>query len=181
MLKVYSAIQEWRVDEAEVLYKEAGQVMLRKWQSLPSTTGIAHIPLLQTSQNFVELQESIVIMNKMQKTKRTYSSSDTPMPDLTTHLHVWKERLPNHWEDATVWTDVLSWRLHMFDVIKSEDTIRGGSSQRNAKNNQKHKVHDRPWTLLQLCQVAQRQVRGFIFGLLGSFGSNFKNGVVGGF
>ena len=57
------------------------------------------------------------------------------MPDLTTHLHVWKERLPNEWDDASIWADLLCWRLHMFDIIKLEDYTRNGRSSKPNERN----------------------------------------------
>ena len=160
MLRIYTEIKNWNLDEVDMYYNEAVQIVLRKWQSLPASTSASHIPLFQRFQNIVELQESIIIMSKLQKTKRTHGNAHPhQMPDLTTHLHVWKERLPNDWEDATIWTDILSWRLHMFDIIKAEDQARNGrqSSKQNNRKNKNTKVQDEPWTLLQLCTVAQKQ------------------------
>ena len=160
MLRIYTEIKNWNLDEVDMYYNEAVQIVLRKWQSLPASTSASHIPLFQRFQNIVELQESIIIMSKLQKTKRSHGNAyPHQMPDLTTHLHVWKERLPNDWEDATIWTDILSWRLHMFDIIKAENQARNGrqSSKQNNRKNKNTKVQDEPWTLLQLCTIAQKQ------------------------
>ena len=32
-------------------------------------------------------------------------------------VSTWRERLPNKWDDITVWTDLLSWRQHVFGAI----------------------------------------------------------------
>jgi transformation/transcription domain-associated protein len=89
MLRIYTEIKNWNLDEVDMYYNEAVQIVLRKWQSLPASTSASHIPLFQRFQNIVELQESIIIMSKLQKTKRTHGNAHPhQMPDLTTHLHV---------------------------------------------------------------------------------------------
>ena len=73
--------------------------------------------------------------------------------DLNKYMHVWRERLPNRWEDAVVWTDVLTWRMHMFDFIKSESVRRNQRSR--SKQDQSGQVQDTPWTALKICEVAR--------------------------
>lgn len=39
------------------------------------------------------------------------------IPEIKNILTTWRERLPNEWEDVGVWTDILTWRQHVFTLI----------------------------------------------------------------
>ena len=41
------------------------------------------------------------------------------IPDLSSILTTWRERLPNAWEDLPAWNDLVSWRNHMFSHINN--------------------------------------------------------------
>ena len=41
------------------------------------------------------------------------------MPELSSILLTWRERLPNVWEDLPAWNDLVSWRNHMFSHINN--------------------------------------------------------------
>lgn len=49
--------------------------------------------------------------------------SNTAVPpkqvDIGTILQQWRQRLPNKWEDILVWSDLLSWRQAVFQVLSS--------------------------------------------------------------
>ena len=84
----------------------------------------------------VECREATSIIMKITK-----SNQSDNVPDLKSTLSTWRERLPNKWEDMTVWDDLLSWRGHTFDFIMKnfhqEEALR-------------HQLHDAPWTVIKL-------------------------------
>ena len=41
------------------------------------------------------------------------------IPDLSSILNTWRERLPNTWEELPAWNDLISWRNHMFSHISN--------------------------------------------------------------
>mmetsp|Transcript_3976 Transcript_3976/g.6916 ORF Transcript_3976/g.6916 Transcript_3976/m.6916 type:complete len:1721 (-) Transcript_3976:97-5259(-) len=111
----YVALQEGRLSEAEQQCTAGMQAVLGKWHGLADcelATIAAHIPLLQNAHQLVELQESAQIVLEINDAGRRPG-----LPELKGIIATWKERVPNKWEDITVWTDVLTWREHMFTFI----------------------------------------------------------------
>eukprot|EP01087_Luapelamoeba_hula_P021045 TRINITY_DN7293_c0_g1_i1.p1 TRINITY_DN7293_c0_g1~~TRINITY_DN7293_c0_g1_i1.p1 ORF type:complete len:1163 (-),score=108.11 TRINITY_DN7293_c0_g1_i1:76-3108(-) len=41
------------------------------------------------------------------------------MGDIRSHLNAWRERVPNKWEDITVWHDLITWRQHVFSLVSA--------------------------------------------------------------
>jgi transformation/transcription domain-associated protein len=74
------------------ILEDAMQLSLRKWVSLPSTqSSVAHIPLLQHYQQFVELQEVVQIFGSLSTT--TAQNLEKKLFDLKMALQAWRERL----------------------------------------------------------------------------------------
>ncbi|KAK9475364.1 uncharacterized protein V1510DRAFT_427714 [Dipodascopsis tothii] len=94
---------------------EGIQLSLRKWSSLPRNFTNAHIPLLQTFQQFVELLEASQIYKSLSTT--TAANLVTKSQELKVVLQAWRERLPNMWDDINAWSDLVAWRQHVFAVI----------------------------------------------------------------
>ncbi|WVQ95626.1 hypothetical protein IAU59_002724 [Kwoniella sp. CBS 9459] len=95
---------------------EAQQVTLRKWVSLPTNITAAHLPLLQMFQQCVELTEAAQVFDSLQMTNQ----SNLEMRcngDLKTIFTTWRDRLPNFWDDISVWSDLLAWRQHVFQAV----------------------------------------------------------------
>ena len=106
----------------------------------------SHVGLLQLFQQFVELQESTHVLagvvppqtnglcacrlrtiatkvaaarmaNKMRRLCIRTGPAQQLITDVKGVVSTWRERLPNKWDDITVWTDLLSWRQHVFGAI----------------------------------------------------------------
>ena len=61
-----------------------------------------------------ELQESAQMLMELNNAQRVGS-----VPDLSSILNTWRERLPNTWEELPAWNDLISWRNHMFSHINN--------------------------------------------------------------
>ena len=61
-----------------------------------------------------ELHESAQMLLELNNAQRQSS-----IPDLSSILTTWRERLPNAWEDLPAWNDLVSWRNHMFSHINN--------------------------------------------------------------
>lgn len=99
------------------LCDEAMQLSLRKWAALPGIVSMSHIPLLQHFQQFVELHEASAIFTALQST--TGATLERKSAELKGVLQAWRERLPNLWDDITIWSDLVSWRQHVFNAINN--------------------------------------------------------------
>ena len=99
------------------LSDEAMQLSLRKWASLPPTVSMAHVPLLQHFQQVVELHEASAIFTALQMTNA--ANLEKRSGELKGVLQAWRERLPNLWDDISIWSDVVAWRQHVFTAINN--------------------------------------------------------------
>eukprot|EP01135_Chromosphaera_perkinsii_P011002 Nk52_evm36s2309 gene=Nk52_evmTU36s2309 len=99
---------------AEKLIRDGTQLALRQWSSLPSIVGASHLPILQMLQQFVELNESYQILCAL---KEPSSERIQCIPELKAILGLWRERLPNKWEDIVLWDEVITWRHKIFSAI----------------------------------------------------------------
>nr|XP_019007357.1 transformation/transcription domain-associated protein [Kwoniella pini CBS 10737]OCF46138.1 transformation/transcription domain-associated protein [Kwoniella pini CBS 10737] len=95
---------------------EAQQVTLRKWVSLPTNITNAHLPLLQMFQQCVELNEAAQVFDSLQMTNQQNLEMRCNS-DLKTIFTTWRDRLPNFWDDISVWSDLLAWRQHVFQAV----------------------------------------------------------------
>nr|XP_018259603.1 transformation/transcription domain-associated protein [Kwoniella dejecticola CBS 10117]OBR81761.1 transformation/transcription domain-associated protein [Kwoniella dejecticola CBS 10117] len=95
---------------------EAQQVTLRKWVSLPTNITNAHLPLLQMFQQCVELTEAAQVFDSLQMTNQQNLEMRCNS-DLKTIFTTWRDRLPNFWDDISVWSDLLAWRQHVFQAV----------------------------------------------------------------
>ncbi|WWD20697.1 hypothetical protein CI109_105173 [Kwoniella shandongensis] len=95
---------------------EAQQVTLRKWVSLPTHMTAAHLPLLQMFQQCVELTEAAQVFDSLQMTNQSNLEMRCNS-DLKTIFQTWRGRLPNFWDDISVWSDLLAWRQHVFQAV----------------------------------------------------------------
>lgn len=95
---------------------EAIQLSIRKWVSLPSQQSAAHTPLLQLFQQYVELQEAAGVFESLSLTNPMNLEARVTQ-DLKPIFQTWRERLPNFWDDISVWSDLLAWRQHVFAAV----------------------------------------------------------------
>ena len=114
MLQTYAAIHEGKLSEAEARCNDGIQFALQEWCGLPPLGVQSHTPLLQMFQQFQELQESAQMLMELNNAQRVGS-----IPDLSSILNTWRERLPNTWEELPAWNDLISWRNHMFSHINN--------------------------------------------------------------
>lgn len=112
---IKSQTNEDRLTEFTRICEEGVQLSLRKWHALPPIVAQSHIPLLQSFQQFLELQEASQIFSSLSTTNA--QNLDHKSGDLRTILSTWRERLPNMWDDINVWSDLVAWRQHIFSAI----------------------------------------------------------------
>ncbi len=74
------------------------------------------------------------------------------IPEIKNILTTWRERLPNKWEDVTVWSDVLSWRHHVFALINAafQPLVEVNSAVAYIGH------HETAWTINKFANVARK-------------------------
>jgi transformation/transcription domain-associated protein len=114
LLKSQNSMEK-NADFAKIL-DEAFQLSIRKWVSLPKAITMAHIPLLQLFQQYVELSEAALVFDSLAMTN-AQNLEFRVAHDLKGIFTTWRERLPNFWDDISVWSDLLAWRQHVFSAV----------------------------------------------------------------
>lgn len=114
LLKSQNSMEK-NTDFAKIL-DDAYQLSIRKWVSLPKAISMAHIPLLQLFQQYVELSEAALVFDSLAMTN-AQNLEFRVSQDLKGIFTTWRERLPNFWDDISVWSDLLAWRQHVFSAV----------------------------------------------------------------
>ena len=149
LFPIYHLLHERKTSSEDVtkaIDQTIQSTVLREWQSLPQVIGLAHLPLLQRAQRLTELMESTTALDDVSKAARSQTGHN-----LKGLITTWRERLPNKWEDVTVWSDIMVWRAAMFNIIAQTYAAPadGGSSYRS---------NDSPWTIIKLAATARKQL-----------------------
>jgi transformation/transcription domain-associated protein len=127
------------------LASQTAELALHQWQGLPCILSRAHLPLMHLFHKFVEVKESIQMMEDI----KSASAQHAALPNLKPSINTWRERLPNKWEPILLWDDILTWRSHMFQVVKT--TFAWSDAQVLAC------MHDSPWSVIKLAHTARKQ------------------------
>ncbi|KAK6460742.1 hypothetical protein DFJ63DRAFT_239628 [Scheffersomyces coipomensis] len=138
------------------LCDEGIQLALRKWHGLPQRFNNAHIPLLHTFQQYVEFMEASQVYASLQTTNA--QNLDVKSQELKRVLQVWRERLPNIWDDINLWNDLVVWRQHAFQVINSVylPLIQQTNSGGNANSYAYRGYHEIAWVINRFAHVARK-------------------------
>eukprot|EP00727_Mastigamoeba_balamuthi_P005504 m51a1_g1573 putative fat domain-containing protein (3787) ;mRNA; f:74870-87151 len=112
----------------------AKNVMMRSWQFMPQDSMTAHMKHLHMMQLIEEVQEFITVHRDLMSIAKSQQQLPQPpqqgvqvvppqttaqMPLLRTLLLIWRDRLPNVYEDLVSCHDVFSWRKAAYGVMGS--------------------------------------------------------------
>lgn len=141
------------------LCDEGIQLALRKWHGLPERFGNAHIPLLHTFQQYVEFMEASQVYSSLVSTNA--QNLDVKSQELKRVLQVWRERLPNTWDDINIWNDLITWRQHAFQVINKVympfiPILQQTNSDGNANSYAYRGFHEIAWVINRFAHVARK-------------------------
>ena len=157
LLKLPAALDK-NVDFTKFL-EDAMQLSLRKWVGLPHQFSVAHVPLLQHFQQFVELQEAVQIFGLLSQTNA--QNLEKKSSELKMVLQAWRERLPNIYDDINIWSDLVAWRQNVFNSINNAyiplitGPNQGGSN--NANNTFGYRgYHETAWIINRFAHVARK-------------------------
>lgn len=163
LLAAYSAKTQDEANNAKKMFAklcdEGVQLSLRKWYYLPETVTQAHYPLLQTFQQFVELQETQQIFASLAGTNA--NNLDTRSAELKSIVGTWRDRLPNLWDDIDVWSDLVAWRQHVFSAINKAylplvPPPNAPGAPQNASSFAYRGFHETAWIINRFAHVARK-------------------------
>ncbi|KAG9127635.1 hypothetical protein FRC07_011379 [Ceratobasidium sp. 392] len=138
---------------------ESIQLSLRKWVTLPKIMSMAHVPLLQHFQQFVELQEAAQIFMSLSMTNA--QNLEKRSSELKVVLQAWRERLPNLWDDIGLWSDLISWRSHVFEMINKTylpliPAVVSNNTSNNSNTCGYRGYHETAWIINRFAHVARK-------------------------
>lgn len=141
------------------LCDEGIQLALRKWHGLPTRFNNAHIPLLHTFQQYVEFMEASQVYASLVLTNA--QNLDVKLQELKRVLQVWRERLPNIWDDIIIWNDLITWRQHAFQVINTVympfiPMLQQSNAGGNANSYAYRGYHEIAWVINRFAHVARK-------------------------
>lgn len=147
------------LQELSRLCDEGIQLALRKWHGLPQRFTNAHIPLLHTFQQYVEFMEASQVYSSLVSTNA--QNLDLKSQELKRVLQVWRERLPNTWDDINIWNDLVTWRQHAFQVINKVympfiPILQQTNSDGNANSYAYRGFHEIAWVINRFAHVARK-------------------------
>lgn len=135
----------------------ASNACLQEWRRLPAIVSHIHIPILQVSQQIMELQEASQIHQDLQRKQAL------PFHDMKSIVKTWRNRLPVIADDLTHWNDIFTWRQHHYQLI-TESTVGSNSivaslgSQASAQTMIKFGKIARKHNLLSVSQKSLHRV-----------------------
>lgn len=140
-----------KLSEIQRISDEGVQLCLQRWHSFPSHVTDSHIPVLHLFQQFVELQEAAhMYMGLLPSTKLQTAN------ELKGTLGTWRDRLPNQFDDINIWSELVSWRQHVFGVInRSYQSTGDQNQQQNAMTFRGY--HEIAWIINRYAHVARKQ------------------------
>ncbi len=135
---------------------ESIQLSIRKWHQLPKRITNAHIPILQSFQQLVELHDASLICGSLANTNQ--QNLDTKSTELKLLLGTWRDRLPNVWDDINAWQDLVTWRQHIFQLINGTYLNLLPPQQGNATGNSYayRGYHETAWIINRFAHVARK-------------------------
>ena len=159
LLKFYDAAEQnrdYNQQEFNRVCDESIQLSIRKWHQLPKRITNAHIPILQQFQQLVELHDASVISISLSQTMS--SNLDQKSGELKLLLSMWRDRLPNMWDDINAWQDLVTWRQHVFGLINRKYLNLLGPQAGNASGNSYayRGFHETAWIINRFAHVARK-------------------------
>ncbi|WPK23814.1 hypothetical protein PUMCH_001060 [Australozyma saopauloensis] len=140
------------------LCDEGIQLALKKWHGLLPKFGDAHIPLLHVFQQYVEFMEASQVYASLVSTDA--QNLDVKSQELKRVLQVWRERLPNTWDDINIWNDLVTWRQHAFQVINKAYMpfipMLQSNSDGNANSHAYRGFHEIAWVINRFAHVCRK-------------------------
>ena len=146
--------------EFHKICEDGMQLLLKQWHGLPKIISNSHISTFHSFQLFVELQEAFSIQSNLIGTNAT--NIDTKSQELKNILSTWRDRLPNTWDDMNIWSDLVSWRQHVFTSINKSylpliPQIISPASGNNASSSYAYRgYHETAWIINRFASVARK-------------------------
>lgn len=157
LLQSYLALHENKIADVDAMCKQAMNVLVAQWVSLPRTPSPAFVPMLHAFHQIIELYESAKIVKELgaPPQQRLHRLNDIKQQV----LRAWRERLPSQSDDLLQWNDILVWRQHVFSMITNAFQQFDQSSSADSMQNTSAVLgyHEAAWAINKFAHVARKQ------------------------
>lgn len=140
-------------------YEEGVQLALKKWHSLPEIISNTHIPTLHEFQQYVELQEAVMMQQSLILTN--FGNIEQKSQELKGTLTTWRDRMPNQWDDISIWSDLVAWRSQFFGCVNkaylphvNQTNVASNGSPQNSHAYRGY--HEIAWIINRFAHVARK-------------------------
>eukprot|EP01127_Copromyxa_protea_P022666 TRINITY_DN8267_c0_g1_i1.p1 TRINITY_DN8267_c0_g1~~TRINITY_DN8267_c0_g1_i1.p1 ORF type:complete len:3694 (+),score=584.33 TRINITY_DN8267_c0_g1_i1:40-11082(+) len=147
IFQTFICLQENRIVEVDQLCKKAMSFLVHQWVGWPSIPSMAHMQMLQSFQKIIELYESAKIMKDIRDPSVSSSNKTSEVAHI---LKVWRQRLPNQWDDIYHWSDLLRWRQHVFSLITE-------AYKSDPQADKSVGAQETAWSIHKFAQIARYQ------------------------
>ena len=147
MVKAQMQMSDMTLLDVDKMCKTSLSQCILRWWQMPGSSPWSYAPVLHSFQRSVELMESWRVMMEFSM----QGGQAGHYQDLKDIADTWKLRTPNEWEPVQWWSDILTWRNHVYNT-----TIRQFSNLQNVNPNL-HQLgyRDKAWSVNRLGHVAR--------------------------
>lgn len=148
--------EERHIAQVDRCVELASGLCMREWRRYPHIVSHAHIPLLQASQQIIELQEaSTQIYQRL--AQQSQGSQRTPLDDMKAIAKTWKNRLPVIADDLSHWSDIFTWRQHHYKFITEYYKNLPSAQAEPQRNPATLGIHSSAQAIIYFAKVARKQ------------------------
>lgn len=147
MVKAQMQMSDMTLLDVDKMCKTSLSQCILRWWQMPGSSPWSYASVLHSFQRSVELMESWRVMMEFSM----QGGQAGHYQDLKDIADTWKLRTPNEWEPVHWWSDILTWRNHVYNT-----TIRQFSNLQNVNPNL-HQLgyRDKAWSVNRLGHVAR--------------------------
>ena len=147
MVKAQMQMSDMTLLDVDKMCKTSLSQCILRWWQMPESSPWSYAPVLHSFQKSTELMESWRVMMEFSM----QGGHAGHYQDLKDIADTWKLRTPNDWEPIQWWSDILTWRNHVYNT-----TIRQFSNLQSVNPNL-HQLgyRDKAWSVNRLGHVAR--------------------------
>eukprot|EP00371_Babesia_bovis_P003247 XP_001611894.1 hypothetical protein [Babesia bovis T2Bo] len=136
--------------KAEKMLRTGKDAIVQSWTVLPKGLSEAHHTPMRLHQRYVEVEEGMKYLTNIMQNIETGH-----LPQSSTIIRKWRQRMPSERDIPSVWHDMLSWRTFLYSTIRTALT----NSHYLTKDDKVGAIlnlQDLQWTLTKFASVTRK-------------------------
>ncbi|XP_054724829.1 transformation/transcription domain-associated protein-like [Uloborus diversus] len=129
-------------------------ICIREWRRLPHIVSHVHLPILQATQQIMELQDAVQIHQGLMPANIGRVPS---LHDMKAIVKTWRNRLPVISDDLSHWSEIFYWRQeHYKTIVSSYEPIQNGQQIEAQANHAMLGVHASAQSIIHYGKIARK-------------------------